>query len=253
MSRQLIESIVSNNMLEANDMVEAKLAEIRERKMYEMKRMFAAKMHEAAGGGMTKSEMEAKRKAGYKKASDVLGDPSKTNLSAATKKYREGKEAEKKSEKKSWFPKINMSKERKIGEQAIDEAGLGYGAQIAHDPYMSSTKKKMFMAIRKFDKKARVAAKGKAAETEAPEVKAPKSKNKKKSKDADYQRPGMIKRNINTLMGQEPGHVDNRSPKEKLYSKGGRAGKAVRAVAGGVGRAVGSVVSDLGGIGTSRL
>ena len=54
-------------------------------------------------------------------------------------------------------------------------------------------------------------------------------------------------------MGQEPGHVDNRSPEEKLYSKGGRAGKAVRAVAGGVGRAVGSVVSDLGGIGTSRL
>ena len=42
MSRQLVESILSNNMLEANDMVEAKLAEIREKKLYEMKRMFAA-------------------------------------------------------------------------------------------------------------------------------------------------------------------------------------------------------------------
>ena len=42
MSRQLVESILSNNMLEANDMVEAKLAEIRDCKVYEMKRMFAA-------------------------------------------------------------------------------------------------------------------------------------------------------------------------------------------------------------------
>ena len=71
MSRELIESIVSNNMLEANDMVEAKMAEIRERKMYEMKRMFASE----AFGGLTKQEIEDRRKAGYKKASDVLGDP----------------------------------------------------------------------------------------------------------------------------------------------------------------------------------
>ena len=58
-------------MLEANDMVEAKMAEIRERKMYEMKRMFASE----AFGGLTKQEIEARKKAGYKKASEVLGDP----------------------------------------------------------------------------------------------------------------------------------------------------------------------------------
>ena len=203
-------------MLEANDMVEAKLAEIRERKMYE------------AAGGMTKAEMEAKRKAGYRKASDVLGDPIKTQLSAATKKYREGKETEKKSEKKSWFPKINMSKERKIGEEAIDEAGLGYGAKIAHDPYMSPAKKKLFMAVRQFDKKSRLA-KGKAAETEAPSN-APKITPPEANKNmkAAYSEP-----------------------------KGSKVGKAARfvagGVAGGVGRAVRSIVSDLGDIGTSRL
>ena len=58
-------------MLEANDMVEAKMAEIRERKMYEMKRMYASE----AFGGLTKQEIEDRKKAGYKKASEILGDP----------------------------------------------------------------------------------------------------------------------------------------------------------------------------------
>jgi hypothetical protein len=69
MSRELIESIISNNMLEANDMVEAKLAEIRERKIYEMKRIFAA---EAFGRRPTPDEQRA---AGRKRASDVYPDP----------------------------------------------------------------------------------------------------------------------------------------------------------------------------------
>lgn len=44
-------------MLEANDMVEAKLAEIREKKLYEMKRMFAAESESGpyGTGGTTKS------------------------------------------------------------------------------------------------------------------------------------------------------------------------------------------------------
>ena len=61
-------------MLEANDMVEAKMAEIRERKMYEMKRMYAANMTEIFGA-LTKADIKARREAGYKKASEVLGDP----------------------------------------------------------------------------------------------------------------------------------------------------------------------------------
>ena len=55
-------------MLEANDMVEAKLAEIREKKIYEMKRMFAAKMDEVFGSKSVKQL----RDMGYVKASDPV-------------------------------------------------------------------------------------------------------------------------------------------------------------------------------------
>jgi hypothetical protein len=81
MSKDLIESIIAGNMIEANDMVEAKLAEIRERKMYEMKRMYGAQMNEVLGG-MSPEELAAKKKAGYRKASDVYGDPYETKTKA---------------------------------------------------------------------------------------------------------------------------------------------------------------------------
>jgi len=77
MSRQLVESILSNNMLEANDMVEAKLAEIRDCKVYEMKRRFASDMYEGFGG----RPEDIRARPGYKgRASHVLGDPDKKPL-----------------------------------------------------------------------------------------------------------------------------------------------------------------------------
>ena len=70
MSKELIESIVANDMLEANNMVEARLAEIMERKLYEMKRMMQAEAFDRP------TEAEIRAKPGYKgRASDVLGDP----------------------------------------------------------------------------------------------------------------------------------------------------------------------------------
>lgn len=71
MSRQLIESIVSGNMLEASDMLEAKLNEIRERKMYEMKRMYAAEAQSSEPYISPKTRAELAK--GRRKASDVLG------------------------------------------------------------------------------------------------------------------------------------------------------------------------------------
>ena len=100
-------------MLEANDMVEAKMAEIRERKMYEMKRMYAARMDEIFGA-LTKADIEKRRKAGYKKASDVLGDP---------------REKERKSPRLN--PKAKILK-HKVSEEALDEAGLGDAARFVH-------------------------------------------------------------------------------------------------------------------------
>lgn len=66
MSKQLIESIVSGNMLEASDMLEEKLNQIRERKMYEMKRMYAA---ESSMGGQDPEELRAR---GYRPAAAEL-------------------------------------------------------------------------------------------------------------------------------------------------------------------------------------
>jgi hypothetical protein len=102
MSRQLIESIVSGNMLEASDMLEAKLNEIRERKMYEMKRMYAAE----AFGGMSKAEIEAKKKAGYRKAADVLKDPRERKLPPLPDMKKEKKISE------SWARAIKMGIKR---------------------------------------------------------------------------------------------------------------------------------------------
>ena len=45
-----------------------------EKKLYEKKRMVSAEMNEVLGG-MTRAEIEAKKKAGYRKAADVLQDP----------------------------------------------------------------------------------------------------------------------------------------------------------------------------------
>ena len=94
-------------MLEANDMVEAKMAEIRERKMYEMKRMFAAKMDEALGG-LSIKEIEARKKAGYVKAS---APKEKGGLGLSS--YDLGQEEKKK--------RLAGRLKKKVAEETIDE------------------------------------------------------------------------------------------------------------------------------------
>ena len=243
-------------MLEANDMVEAKLAEIRERKIYEMKRMFAAKMDEAYGG-LTNAEIEARKKAGYKKASEVLGDPRKEQLSDATKKYREErKKAEKKKEeKKSWFPKIDMKKEKKISEETLDEDAMAGAADIMKTLRSKGIRGSIARsALRKLRGRKTNYSPLKQAEKFGKDAESKVTPPEDKDQEPKYKRPGMIKRNINTLMGREPGYVDNRTPEEKLQSKGGRVGKVGRFVAKDViGRGAKSLASDLSDIGTSNL
>jgi hypothetical protein len=130
MSRELIESIISNNMLEANDMVEAKMAEIRERKMYEMKRMYAARMDEIFGA-LTKADIEARRKAGYVEAHKKLSDP---------------------RDKARKSPKVNPDAKiikHKVSEEALDEAGLGDAAKAAHALKKDPQKAAQFRAAMK--------------------------------------------------------------------------------------------------------
>lgn len=72
--RNLVESILEGNLLEAKEFFDEKMEIIREQKLYEEKRMISAQMDEVAGS-LTPAEVEAKKKAGYSKAADVLGDP----------------------------------------------------------------------------------------------------------------------------------------------------------------------------------
>lgn len=234
-------------MLEANDMVEAKLAEIRERKIYEMKRMFAAKMHEGVGG-LTKAEVEERKKAGYKRASEVLGDPRKEKLSAATKRYREERASEKKKEetktdkrppsppKVSKAPRIDMSKERRIGEETLDEAGLGFGAQAAHG--MSPAEKTVFKSMMKVRRKSK----------EEPKASAPKSpKSSKPVLDYPDTPGGRNRRRADERLAKREGPESGKSAWER--SVGGKIANVAKKASG----PVGALSRELGSIGFTNL
>ena len=67
----LVEQILSENHVSANDLFEYRMRDLAESKTIEMKKQLQAE----AMGGLTKDEIEAKRKAGYRKASEVIPDP----------------------------------------------------------------------------------------------------------------------------------------------------------------------------------
>lgn len=203
MSRELIESIINRDYVSANDLFEERLSIIREQKLYEEKRRMSAKLDEIFGG-MSKKEIEDRRKAGYRRASEVLGDPTATKLSPAAKKYRAS------------------LKKKKVSEETLDEAGLGDAARIVHS--MTGGEKKLFKS----------ATAGNMAD--ALKLRASMKNKKLAATSSDYKRPGIIKRNINTLMGRDPGYVDTRSEKQKEMEKGGRVGKFVRGGYGLLGR-----------------
>ena len=93
MSKELIENIIDNDLVTANKIFESRLDSIMEKKLYEVKRRVAANMQEVFGA-LSKKDIEDRRKAGYRKASEVLVDPrAKENLSPAARKI---KQAEKK-------------------------------------------------------------------------------------------------------------------------------------------------------------
>ena len=73
----LIESILSEDFVSASELFESRMEQIAEQKLLEAKKQIQAE----AVGGLTKAEIEARKKAGYKKASDVLGDPREKNKS----------------------------------------------------------------------------------------------------------------------------------------------------------------------------
>lgn len=254
MSRQLVESILSKNMLEANDIFEAKLKDIREKKMYEMKRMMQAEVF----GGLTPAEIEARKKAGYRKAADVLGDP-------RDKRKRKIPLPATGVKKKSDAPKISMSGEKRIAETVEvkpDPEGRVRGGEGKKSRGYKGLAFKLarvgVKAIKSVEKeKADKAKKSEKSETPKKEKKLIKKtaekaadkaikKQEKIKAEPETKKLGWVKRNVNTALGHEADY-------EKPESKGGRLGKAVNIAGRAAGRAVGSLARDLTDIGTSNL
>lgn len=69
--RQLVENIVSDNLVTASRIFESRLDEIVEKKLYEKKKQMQAEVF----GGLTLAQIQARKELGWKKASDVLPDP----------------------------------------------------------------------------------------------------------------------------------------------------------------------------------
>lgn len=128
MSKHIVESIVSGNMLDASDMLEAKLEEIRDRKLYEMKRMYAAE----AFGGYSLAQIKADLASGKKvrasapKEKGGLGlspyDQLKMKQKQKEREKERGQEHKKPSSKKSGAPDIDMSGERRINEDDMTDS-----------------------------------------------------------------------------------------------------------------------------------
>ena len=67
----LIEHVLNEDYVSAQNVFESRLSDILEQKLYEKKRMIQAE----AFGGLTQAQIQARKELGWKKAADVLGDP----------------------------------------------------------------------------------------------------------------------------------------------------------------------------------
>lgn len=225
MSIDLINSIVNGDYVSANELFESRLANIREKKLYERKRMIAAE----AFGGLTKAEIEDRKKRGFVPASTVLRDPRDIKIPLRKKEV--------------------VKKRKKVTEETLDEAGLGQGARIAHKganhPILTSIARGIQKVRVGYRQGRRKAQQDTGDDWDSIAKRTAGSEPSTSPKSTKTERPGIIRRNINTLMGREPGYVDTRTPEEKMMQKGGRGGKVVRAVGKGIAGAASEIGSQL--------
>ena len=158
--KDLIDQILSENYVAAQNSFESRIHDIMEAKLHEMKKDMQAEVF----GGLSKDEIEARKKAGYRKAADVLGDPDETrrkSLSPAKQRMM-GAEAEKKKKKiaEDWGRAVQMGAKRtmtrlnvmrhvpgavagEIGRAASDAA-----KKVVSDPLAAAGKAGKFVAKR---------------------------------------------------------------------------------------------------------
>jgi len=132
----LVESIISGDYTVAKELFEDRIGNIKERKMYEKKRMVAAEMDEAMGGksiAQARADIEA-RGMTPRKASDVLQDPKDRSLppigSKSTVKTKKKKVSEATEKSTAGIRGAMQSSDPDVAGAARKKAGL-YRAAIA--------------------------------------------------------------------------------------------------------------------------
>lgn len=191
----LLEHILNGDYVSANDIFENKMVELQEQKLYETKRMIQS---EAVGGRTIAQAIKDMQARGLtpRKASDVLGDPRDRPLPPVGSKRK------------------SPVKRKKVSEEQIDEAGL------AATTWRAKLYKKGLRAIRDVERE-----KAAAAGTDAERQSADLRKSHGVERPEDKKTPGIIRRNVNTLMGRKADYV---KPETPAGEQGGRGGKVLR-------------------------
>lgn len=204
MSKQLIESIIDKNFILAESHFNDRLNAIMEKKLYEKKRQVAADMDEAFGG-LTKKEIEDRKKK-VSEAVDVQPDPES--------RVRGGKAKPVKGTFKRKFGAAAIKAVRKgsrvVGDIGSEIVGRASAAKQAYQAHKTSQQ---------------------SSDTDA-------NANLRKTfgaeKSTDRKMPGLVKRNVNTLLGREPDYDKPKLSQDDKIKKSGRLGKFVRGQAGEV-------------------
>jgi hypothetical protein len=242
MSEHLVESIIDKNYVLSENILRERLNAIMEKKLYEKKRMVAAKMDEALGG-MTQKEIDDRKKAGYKKASEVLGDPTKKDLPPLGHKFKKIKKKisetvevkpDTEGRVRGGQPKPEKGtlkrKALAVAVKGIRKTAKAVGNVAAGTAVASQRAKSAFDMY----KQQRASQQASSTSQEPKRRKAPPT-----SVDSQEVEPkkSWAQRNANTLLGRSPDY-DPKDPKNK--SRGGRAGTLAR-------KAIGAIASDIVG------
>lgn len=202
----LVEHILAENYVEASNIFEDRLNTILEKKLIEKKKMMQA---EAVGGRTIAQAIKDMQARGLtpRKASDVLVDPRDESLPLIGSKRK--------------LP----VKRKKPKKESLDEAGLGYGARVAHA--MTPSEKKQYMSAMR-------GSIGSALKLRKSILaKKPDQSDHEVDKAKETERPGIIARNLNTLVGRKP---EYKAKPKRPEEKGGRVGKVANLALRGIAR-----------------
>jgi hypothetical protein len=204
---KLLESILNEDYVSANELFEERMVKLQEQKLYEEKRMIASEMNEAVGA-LTAKEIADRRARGFVKASEVLRDPRDIKITLNKN--------------------VKKTKKKKVSEESLDEAGLAPTKTGKFYRTGLKTGRAIGGAIGSLRQKIRTSReviqnykdeKAKEAQSSFPQGMHDTQSSSVK------ERPGIIRRNVNTLMGRKANYV---KPETSADEKGGRGGKVLR-------------------------